>query len=453
VIDRIHAFRAALQDAAAERRVPSAHGVGLFAPSVREVYDMNYMRAEQAAPAGELIAEAELLMEDYFHKRVVVEQADAATATGFRAHGWTVVPHLIMAQTREPDRHVDTSMVREVQFADLTAARREVTVGEPWGDDEISTLLDEAKQLIVRAVPTRFFAAFAGGEVASYCEVRSDGSVAQIEDVNTLERFRRRGLGRAVVQHALDVARASNDVVFLEALADDWPHELYAKLGFDVVGERQFNTLFPHPLTRLRVRSPRLELRLGTRAELRALARLAQHGIHDPVRMPFGVAWTDGSDRPGFVAESIAHHEAYLREWQPEDWSLGLLAFHRGRPIGVQSVRGERFREQRTVDTGSWLGREFQGQGLGTEMRAAALQLAFRGLGAAVATSGAIEGNPQSLGVSRKLGYEVVGSHVVSPRGTPVEHTDLELRRESFASPVPVELVALEPLLPFFGAA
>jgi RimJ/RimL family protein N-acetyltransferase len=119
----------------------------------------------------------------------------------------------------------------------------------------------------------------------------------------------------------------------------------------------------------------------------------------------------------------------------------------------VQSVRGERFGEQRTIDTGSWLGREFQGQGLGTEMRAGALYLAFVGLAATVATSGAIEGNPQSLGVSRKLGYEVVGSHPVSPRGVPVEHTDLELRAENFRSPVPVELVALAPLLPFFGAA
>jgi hypothetical protein len=86
-------------------------------------------------------------------------------------------------------------------------------------------------------------------------------------------------------------------------------------------------------------------------------------------------------------------------------------------------------------------------------MRAGALSLAFDGLGATVATSGAIEGNPQSLGVSRKLGYEVVGSHVVSPRGVPAEHTDLELRRERFRSPVPVELVALTPLLPLFGAA
>jgi RimJ/RimL family protein N-acetyltransferase len=452
VIERIHAFRAALQDAAAEQRIPATHGVGLFAPSVREVYDMNYVRAEQFAPAEELIADAERLMDDYFHKRVILERADAPTASGFRAHGWTVVPHLIMALTRAPDRRVDTSIVREVSFEELTAARREVTVGEPWGDDEISALLDDAKRLIMRAVPTRFFAALADGDIAAYCEVRSDGTVAQVEDVNTLPRFRRRGLGRAVVQHAVDEARATSEIVYLEALAEDWPRELYAKLGFDVVGERHFNTLFPHPLTRLRVRTPRLELRLGTRAELRALHELAQRGIHDPGRMPFEVAWTDDSDRPGFVEDAIEHHQAATRDWQPENWRLSLIAFHRGRPIGVQTIRGERFAERRSVDTGSWLGREFQGMGLGTEMRAAALYLAFGGLGAALATSGAIDGNPQSLGVSRKLGYEVVGSRLVSPRGVPVEHTDLELRSEDFRSPMPVELVALAPLLPLFGA-
>ncbi|MFL5964628.1 MAG: GNAT family N-acetyltransferase [Gaiellaceae bacterium] len=453
MIDRIHAFRAALQDAAAEQRVPGTHGVGLFAPSVREVYDLNYLRAEQPAPADRLIAEAEQLMEDYFHKRVILERGGGRAAAVFRAHGWTVVPHLIMAHAREPDRRVDTSTVREVPFEQLTAARREVTAGEPWGDDEISSLLDDAKRLVMRAVPTRFFAAFAEGGVAAYCEVRSDGTIAQIEDVNTLARYRGRGLGRAIVQHAAEEARKASEIVYLEALADDWPRELYAKLGFDVIGERHFVTLFPNPLTRLRVRTPRLELRLGTRAELRALGELAQGGIHDPATMPFGAPWTDNSDRPGFVDDAIEHHEASTRDWQPEDWSLGLIAFHRGRPIGVQSVRGKRFAERRTVDTGSWLGRELQGLGLGTEMRAAALYLAFEGLGATLATSGAIEGNPQSLGVSRKLGYEVVGSHVVSPRETPVEHTDLELRRDTFRSPVPVELVALQPLLPLFGAA
>jgi RimJ/RimL family protein N-acetyltransferase/predicted GNAT family acetyltransferase len=448
VIDRIHAFRAALQDAAAEQRVPAAHGDGLFAPSVREVYDMNYVRAEQAAPVDELIADAERLMEDYFHKRVILERSDARTATGFRARGWTVVSHLIMARTREPDRRVDTSMVREVSFAELTDARREVTVGEPWGDDEISSLLDHAKQLIMRAVPTRFFAAFVGDEVAAYCEVRSDGTVAQVEDVNTLPRFRGRGLGRAVVQHALDEARATNDIVYLEALAEDWPRELYAKLGFDVVGERHLNTRFPHPLTRLRVRTPRLELRLGTDTELRELGRVAVAGIHASDVMPFEFPWTDS-----VTEESVLEfHREQLRAFAPEDWQLALVVFYRGRPIGIQSIGAERFAETRRVSTGSWLGKDWQGQGLGTEMRAAVLQLAFGGLGAEVAVSGAIAGNPSSLGVSRKLGYEVVGAHMVSPRGEALEHTDLELRREHFRPPVPVELVALAPLLPLFGA-
>ena len=75
----------------------------------------------------------------------------------------------------------------------------------------------------MRAVSTRFFAAVVDDRVAAYCEVRSDGSTAQIEDVEVVSAYRRRGLGRAIVQHALDEARRDHDVVFLEALADDWP--------------------------------------------------------------------------------------------------------------------------------------------------------------------------------------------------------------------------------------
>lgn len=449
MIERIHAFRAALQDALAEERVPAANAEGLFAPSVREVYDLNYLRAERAAPPDVLAEEADRLMEDFFHRRVIVERPDPGSAAGFRARGWTVTPHLIMARTRKPDRRVDTAMVREVDFAELLAARREVTVGEPWGDTEISSLLDRAKGLVMGAVPTRFFAALVDGEVAAYCEVRTRDGVAQIEDVNTLERFRGRGLGRAVVQHAADVAAERSDVVYLEALADDWPRELYRRLGFTTVAERHFNTLFPHPLARLRVRTPRLELRLGTRAELRELGHVALAGIHDPREMPFEIPWTDSAT----VESVVAFHEQALERWQAEDWQLNLLAFHAGRVVGMQGLEAEDFAGRRTVATGSWLGRAWQGRGLGTEMRAAVLELAFRGLGARVARSGAIAGNPQSLGVSRKLGYAVVGSHTVSPRGEPLEHTDVELRREDFHSPVPVELVGLEPLLSMFGAA
>jgi hypothetical protein len=47
--------------------------------------------------------------------------------------------------------------------------------------------------------------------------------------------------------------------------------------------------------------------------------------------------------------------------------------------------------------------------------------------------------------VSRKLGYREVGSHFVEPRGVPVEHVDLELRRKDFMPLVDAEVVGWAP--------
>jgi len=448
-LERIQDFRRTLQLAAAERQVPTAHGLGLFADSVPSVYDANYLSIETLGVDPDAVAtEADATMEPYHHRRVVLEQGDDPTAAALARHDYLLSTHLVFAHAREPDRLVDTSMVQELEFDRLVPARTATTVAEPWGDDEIAAQLNEAKRLIMRAIPTRFFAAIVDGEVAAYCEVRSDGRTAQIEDVEAVHAYRGRGLGRAIVQHALAEARRQHDVVFLEALADDWPRLLYAKLGFDVVGRRDFLTKFPHPLTRLRLRTPRLELRLATVQELRQLYEVAAGGIHDPDFMPFEFAWTDGLNEPTF----LAYHADKLAAFAPESWELGLVAFLDGRPVGVQGVSAKSFGAERSVSTGSWLGRSFQGQGLGAEMRAGVLTLAFDGLGALTARSGAIEGNPASLGVSRKLGYELVGAHTVSPRGVPVEHVDLELRRARFRSPVPVELVGLGGLLELFGA-
>jgi RimJ/RimL family protein N-acetyltransferase/predicted GNAT family acetyltransferase len=450
MVDRIRDFRRTLAHAAAERSVETRHGFALLSESIPSVYDANYLSVEAAvAPAADLAAEADATMEACFHRRVVVEQGGVGLTDDFAELGYTLSTHLVLAHARDLDRRVDTSFVREVAFEDLVAARTAGMLAQPWADAALALQLDELKRMIAAAAPTRYVAAFVGGEVAGYCEVRSNGQVAQIEDVEVLERFRGRGLGRAIVQHALEDASRGHEIVFLEALADDWPRELYRKLGFDVVDRRDVYTKFPHPLTRLRLRTPRLELRIANVAELRALFRVAEAGIHDPAEMPFGVAWTDDLQEAAFVA----HHVHGLAQSRPEDWNVILAAFRDGEPVGAQSVRGRKFGERRTVDTGSWLGRPHQGQGLGTEMRAAVLALAFDELGAERATSGAIQRNPQSLGVSTKLGYVETGSHLVSPRGEPVEHVDLELAADRFQAPVPVEITGLDDLLPFFGAA
>ena len=207
----------------------------------------------------------------------------------------------------------------------------------------------------------------------------------------------------------------------------------------------------PAPLYQLRLKTPRLELRLGTREELTELGRLAQEGIHPPEEMPFAVAWTDRSAEEGFVESFVEFHEAALREWRPESWSLNLLVFSDEQPAGSQSIAAEAFSSNRTVSTGSWLGKRFQRQGLGTEMRSAVLELAFRELGAVRATSGAIAGNEASKRVSEKLGYTVTGTSQVAPRSEPLKHYDLMIGKQTWMAPVPVEISGLAGCLPLFG--
>ena len=48
IVERIRAFRRAVELAAAERREPTKHGIGLFADSVPSVYDANYLSVEDA---------------------------------------------------------------------------------------------------------------------------------------------------------------------------------------------------------------------------------------------------------------------------------------------------------------------------------------------------------------------------------------------------------------------
>src|SRR5207244_10126936 len=123
-----------------------------------------------------------------------------------------------------------------------------------------------------------------------------------------------------------------------------------------------------------------------------------------------------------------------------------------GKPIGAQGINAEDFANAREFETGSWLGARHQGHGLGTEQRAAVLELGFRGLGAAAATSGSIVHNISSQRVSEKLGYRVTGTRTVAPRGEPVEHYDYRLERADWTCPVAVELEGVAPALPLFGA-
>lgn len=206
------------------------------------------------------------------------------------------------------------------------------------------------------------------------------------------------------------------------------------------------------PLLGLRLATARLELRLPTDAELGDLADLAAAGLHRPGTAPFLVSWPYSP--PAERARAFLQQQWRDRgTWSPDAWSLGLAVFCDGQAVGMQELSATDFAVLRQVSSFSWLGLRHHGQGIGTEMRAAVLDLAFSGLGAAEATSGAFEDNEPSLRVSAKVGYEVDGIErlAAAGRATTTRRLRLSRRRWEAFRRTPVTIGGLEPCLPMFG--
>jgi len=230
---------------AASTEVPSRFGAAYMNLAVPNVWSRNYLLATEnvtEASAEDLAAETDRIMGGAGLRHRKVELSDDATGErlepGFRALGWVSECDVIMVAARGLDRPVNTSIVDEVSLDDLVPAWT-----DGWKTDpavlgaEVMRQLVESKRGTGKVVDTRFFAARVEGEVASYCELYSDGQTAQIENVLTLSRYRKRGLARATVSKALEEARkGGDDLIFLIADQRDWPKELYGKLGFDGLG-------------------------------------------------------------------------------------------------------------------------------------------------------------------------------------------------------------------------
>jgi RimJ/RimL family protein N-acetyltransferase len=207
------------------------------------------------------------------------------------------------------------------------------------------------------------------------------------------------------------------------------------------------------PLFALRIRTKRLVLRLPTDSDLEALIAVARRGIHPPGEMPFGIAWSTVAS-PAFERGFLQHHWGLRANWTPASWQLNLMIELDGQPIGSQSIHAERFAVMRMVDTGSWLGQEFQGRGHGREMREAVLAFAFDALGATVATTEAFLDNAASAGVSRSLGYEENGRGSLAPQGKARETQRFRMTVERWRSQgrPPIAVEGLEACLALFGA-
>jgi len=172
------------------------------------------------------------------------------------------------------------------------------------------------------------------------------------------------------------------------------------------------------PLLALRITAGPVELRGITDDLLGPLAELALSGIHDPDLMPFSAPWTlvPAADLPRNFAQ---FHWGRRAQFSPGMWSAELAVSWEGELVGTQGMMTSEYLVTRTAETGSWLGRRFQGRGIGTAMRQVICAFAFDHLDAACVTSGAFTDNPASLAVSKKVGYTENGAERLARLGKP----------------------------------
>lgn len=228
----------------AGHRVPLPWGELLVSDDLPRVYDANLALVERwDGDAVSLADEIERASgaAGLRHRRALVHDQQLADRL------WPQLPvpswrwaerNLVMIKRRAADRDPDSAIdVREVDLDTFVRGRQPILQANPELDADTVGQLTELVRRTAAAVPTRAFVAVADAMIASYCELYRSGVVAQVEDVETYPQYRNRGFARAVVQRAVEEAeRDGARVTFLLASEDDWPQQLYRKLGFEAAG-------------------------------------------------------------------------------------------------------------------------------------------------------------------------------------------------------------------------
>ena len=188
-------------------------------------------------------------------------------------------------------------------------------------------------------------------------------------------------------------------------------------------------------------------------ADVPEVLHVVAGGIHDPSWTPFLFPWTDAPAEE-MPANYLRFYASTLTRTVDGGVSLELVVRRNGRVIGMQGMNGPDVAGTRRLETGSWLGLPFQGQGLGTRMRRMMCALAFDGLGLDAVTSSAWEDNTASRRVSEKVGYRETGRGQGERRGVPTGEVYCELRPEELVrGDEPVRIMGAAELRRFLGLA
>ncbi len=122
-----------------------------------------------------------------------------------------------------------------------------------------------------------------------------------------------------------------------------------------------------------------------------------------------------------------------------------------GALVGIQGFGTRDYVSTLTGETGSWLALKHQGRGIGTQMRQAICAFLFDYADAAEVTSAVFTDNPNSLAVSRKVGYRPDGDIRVKRRDALAISRRLVLTPEAFVRGEPITVTGAAAFRTFIG--
>jgi len=182
----------------------------------------------------------------------------------------------------------------------------------------------------------------------------------------------------------------------------------------------------------LKVITPKLELRGATDELLAQLLPIVRDGVSVGQPYPFDDPMSLYEDNPVRERKWLQAIWRGRGNVRPDSWRLYFVVVLGGQAVGMQDLIGVDFDTCRTVTSFSWLAPSARRQGLGREMRAAILHIAFEGFGAAEAASEAFFDNRASNRVSESMGYQPNGSSWATRRGEPAELNRWRLKRDDW---------------------
>jgi GNAT superfamily N-acetyltransferase len=251
IMRRITEFDRELDLAIAERIEPVGDGITAFLDTrIPRVWDANYLVVDRGVSAETAAAKADEVLGGLGMAHRQVSPSDQSFAAelepGFLALGWEADHGVQMVLRRDPDRPAEVE-VEEISIEEAQELRRGLLAEDQnVGDTETVEQLLELDRRVGAAVSDRWFAARHNGEFAGCCRLMQAPGIGQVEDVATLKPARNQGIARAVVLAAAGASVADGDeITFIGALVDDWPRQLYGRLGFDPVGDWRYFRLKP----------------------------------------------------------------------------------------------------------------------------------------------------------------------------------------------------------------